>query len=115
MNIIPPAEDVLLFQILTIVGITAAIGVSGYLFAYQKFLKYPKEVRMIHKYKSKLKKKKPLTLEVSTREEIIQKHYSEEITALEKQIKRKLTPKTDITDTPDEKIKKTEKSELNSP
>jgi hypothetical protein len=115
MNVIRPPENVLLFQILTIAGLTAAIGVSVYLVAYQKILKYPKQVRKIHKFKSKLKKKKPLSIEISTRDAIIQKHYSEEIAALEKQIKRKLTSKSDITDIPDKKMEKIEKSESNSP
>ncbi|MFX1408241.1 MAG: hypothetical protein ACFFBW_14925, partial [Promethearchaeota archaeon] len=115
MNIIRPPENVLLFQVLTIVGIAAAIGVSGYLLAYQKVLKYPKQVRKIHKFKSKLKKKKPLSIEVSSREGIIQKHYSEEISALEKQIKKKLPAKSDITEISNESLEKIDKNGLNSP
>ncbi|MFX0058341.1 MAG: hypothetical protein ACFE8J_08585, partial [Candidatus Heimdallarchaeota archaeon] len=99
LNIVRPPENVLLFQILTIAGTAAAIGVSGYLIAYQKVLKYPKQVRKIHKFKSKLKKKKPLAIEVSTRDELIEKYYSEEINALEKQTKKKLSPKLDKTET----------------
>jgi len=55
LNVVRPAEDVLLFQILTILGVSAALGLGGYLFAYQRVLKYPKQVRKIRKYKSKLK------------------------------------------------------------
>ncbi|MFX1558664.1 MAG: hypothetical protein ACFFC9_15535, partial [Promethearchaeota archaeon] len=78
-------------------------------------LKYPKQVRKIHKFKSKLKKKKPLSIEVSSREGIIQKHYSEEISALEKQIKKKLPAKSDITEISNETIEKIDKNGLNSP
>ena len=112
MNIVSPPENVLLFQILTIAGIAAAIGVSGYLLAYQKILKYPKQVRKIHKFKSKLKKPKSIGVEVQTREEVIDKHYSEEITALEKQIKKKVDPKSDISQPSNDKIDKTKEIEL---
>ncbi|MFX0138169.1 MAG: hypothetical protein ACFFDN_31285, partial [Candidatus Hodarchaeota archaeon] len=40
LNAIRPPENVLLFQILTIVGIGAAITVGGYFIAYQRVLKY---------------------------------------------------------------------------
>ncbi|NHJ25998.1 MAG: hypothetical protein EAX89_15585 [Candidatus Lokiarchaeota archaeon] len=113
MNIVSPPENVLLFQILTIAGIAAAIGVSGYLLAYQKILKYPKQVRKIHKFKSKLKKPKSIGVEVQTREEVIDKHYSEEITALEKQIKKKVGPKSDISQPNNDKIDKAKEIELN--
>ncbi|MFX0010108.1 MAG: hypothetical protein ACFE9R_07325, partial [Candidatus Hermodarchaeota archaeon] len=86
VNVVSPPEDVLLFQVLTILGIGAAVGIGGYLFAYQKVLKYPKKVRKIHKFKSKLKKSKPLGIEIQSRDQILRERYSEHITALEKQI-----------------------------
>ncbi|MFW9948964.1 MAG: hypothetical protein ACFFKA_02415, partial [Candidatus Thorarchaeota archaeon] len=95
MTISTPPESALLYQILTIVGIAAAIGVSGYLLAYQKVLKYPKQVRKIHKVKSKLKKPKALGADVKSREQLINEHYSEEIEALEKQVKKKIALKTE--------------------
>ena len=93
ISVVRPPEETLLFQLLTIIGIGAAIGVSGYLFAYQKVLKYPKPVRKIRRARSKVKKDKPLDLEISSRDELIQQHYSQEIEALEKQVKKKISPK----------------------
>jgi hypothetical protein len=111
LNVVNPPENVLLFQILTITGIAAAIGVSGYLLAYQRVLKYPKQVRKIRKFKSKLKKAKSTGVEVQTRNQIIEKHYSEEISALEKQIKKKLGLKSDTSQPSDNKINKIEEIE----
>jgi len=91
LNVIRPPEDVLLFQILTIAGIAAAIGISAYLIAYQRVLKYPKQVRKIRKYRSKLKKSKSLGIETLSREKIIEEEYAEKIRPLEKQLKGKFT------------------------
>ncbi len=91
LNVIRPPEDVLLFQILTITGIAAAVGISAYLIAYQRVLKYPKQVRKIRKFKSKLKKSKPSGIETLSRDEIIEKTYAEKIHPLEKQLKGKMT------------------------
>lgn len=73
-----PKESVLLFQILTILGIGAAIGITGYLFAYQKVLKYPKPVRKIHKYEKMMKKGSKKELEIQSREEAIRSKFKEE-------------------------------------
>jgi len=108
LNVIRPPEDVLLFQILTIAGIAAAVGISGYLIAYQRVLKYPKEVRKIRKFKSKLKKSKSLGIETLSRDEIIDKNYAEKIRPLEKQIKSKITPKSTETEIKKDKIEPSE-------
>ena len=94
LNVIRPPEDVLLFQILTIAGIAAAVGIAAYLIAYQRVLKYPKQVRKIRKFKKKLKKSKASGIETSSRDEIIDKNYAEKIHPLEKQIKGKISPKS---------------------
>ncbi|MBY9016850.1 MAG: hypothetical protein KGD68_14265, partial [Candidatus Lokiarchaeota archaeon] len=93
LNVVQPPEDILLFQILTILGISAAVGLGGYLFAYQRVLKYPKQVRMIRKFKSKLKKPKSIGLEIRSREQLIEENYAEKIHPLEKQLKSKIAPK----------------------
>jgi sRNA-binding regulator protein Hfq len=94
LNVIRPPEDVLLFQILTIAGIAAAVGISAYLIAYQRVLKYPKQVRKIRKFKKKLKKSKASGIDTLSRDEIIDKNYAEKIHPLEKQIKGKITPQS---------------------
>ena len=80
--IIRPAEgkeETLLFQILTIIGIVAAISLGSYFIAYQKILKYPKTVRKIHKVKKAIKKKKDIKIEVPTRKEAVNKLYNETV------------------------------------
>jgi len=94
LNVVRPPEDVLLFQILTILGLSAALGLGGYLIAYQKVLKYPKQVRKIRKYKSKLKKPKSTGIEVRSRDQLIEDSYAEKMRPLEKQLKSKISPKT---------------------
>ncbi|MHA1375627.1 MAG: hypothetical protein ACTSR7_15200, partial [Promethearchaeota archaeon] len=85
LNVVRPPEDVLFFQILTILGVSAALGLGGYLFAYQRVLKYPKQVR---KYKSKIKKPKSTGIEIRSRDQLIEDTYAEKIRPLEKQLKR---------------------------
>ena len=108
LNVIRPPEDVLLFQILTFAGIAAAVGISAYLIAYQRVLKYPKQVRKIRKFKGKLKKSKSLKIETLSRDEIINRNYAEKIHPLEKQYKSKLSPKSTETDNKDDKIESSE-------
>ncbi|MHA1748334.1 MAG: hypothetical protein ACTSYF_06780, partial [Promethearchaeota archaeon] len=88
LNVVRPPEDVLFFQILTILGVSAALGLGGYLFAYQRVLKYPKQVRKIRKYKSKIKKPKSTGIEIRSRDQLIEDTYAEKIRPLEKQLKR---------------------------
>jgi hypothetical protein len=94
LSVIRPQEEVLLFQILTIAGIAAAVGIGTYLFAYQRVLKYPKQVRKIHKFKKKLKTAKSTGVDVRSRENIIGENYDQEIHQLEKQMKTKLSIKS---------------------
>jgi len=93
LNVVRPPEDVLLFQILTILGISAALGLGGYLYAYQKVLKYPKQVRKIRKYKSKLKKPKSTGIEVRSRDQLIEDSYAEKMRPIEKQLRSNISPK----------------------
>ncbi|MEJ2295559.1 MAG: hypothetical protein P8Y23_12455 [Candidatus Lokiarchaeota archaeon] len=108
LNVIRPPEDVLLFQILTIAGIAAAVGISAYLIAYQRVLKYPKQVRKIRKFKKKLKKTKASGIETLSRDEIIDKNYAEKIHPLEKQIKGKIAPKSTEGNLSEDKIESSE-------
>ncbi|MHA1192194.1 MAG: hypothetical protein ACTSP9_07830, partial [Promethearchaeota archaeon] len=57
-------------------------------FAYQRVLKYPKQVRKIRKYKSKIKKPKSTGIEIRSRDQLIEDTYAEKIRPLEKQLKR---------------------------
>ena len=52
-----PRENLLLFQILLIIGIIVSVTLGGYLYVYQKYLKFPKAVRKVRKFSKTLKKK----------------------------------------------------------
>ena len=78
ITVVREEEEVLLFQILTVVGITSAIGIGGYLFAYQRVLKYPKPIRIVRKFRHNLKKKNlGKGLDIPTRENSFRKEYEE--------------------------------------
>ena len=90
MNVVRPPEDILLLQVLTIVGVGAAVALGGYLLAYQRVLKYPKQIRTIKKFKSKLSKPKSIEIETHSRDDLIDGIYAEKIELLEKIFKNKL-------------------------
>ena len=89
-------QSLLLFQILTFVGIGAAVAITGYLIAYQKVLKYPKSIRKIHKYKKVVKKGKDKEMDIQTRKDAIKSRYNDEF---EERMPGK--PKKDIIDDKD--------------
>ena len=90
LNVVRPPEDILLLQVLTIVGVGAAVALGGYLLAYQRVLKYPKQIRTIKKFKSKLSKPKSVEIETHSRDDLIDGIYAEKIELLEKIFKNKL-------------------------
>ena len=90
LNVVRYPEEALLFQILTVLGITAALCVGGYLVAYQRVLKYPKPVRKIHKYKSSLKKRNAPKVEILSRKSLVKKIYKEEFSLGAKFLKKNI-------------------------
>ncbi len=86
LNAIRPPENVLFFQVLTFVGIGAAITIGGYLIAYQRVLQYPVSVRKIHKFKNSLKKKKAPPVEITTREAALESYFKGELGKVGKSI-----------------------------
>jgi len=88
LSVVSYPEEALLFQILTVLSVITALGVGGYLVAYQKVFKYPKTVRKIHKFKKSIKKgKKRPNVEIRSRKELIKKLYEENFGPLSKLIK----------------------------
>jgi len=61
-------EEALLFLGGLIAAISAAIGIGGYFIAYQRYLKYPKPVRKVHKFKRTLKRKSAPSVEITSRD-----------------------------------------------
>jgi len=68
-----------LFRILLIVASVAGLSIGGYLFAYQRVLKYPRPVRKVRKYRRTLARKKEPTVLITDREKAFKKEYSKEL------------------------------------
>ncbi|GAI71795.1 unnamed protein product, partial [marine sediment metagenome] len=79
LNVERPQEETLLFQILTVVFITVAIGLGSYLMLYQKVLKYPKTVRKVRKIRKNLKKKEFPKIDIIDRGSTINALFEEEL------------------------------------
>jgi len=71
-----------IFSILLIFVSIVAVTIGGYLFAYQRFLKYPKPVRKVRKYKRTLKKKKDPKMNILLRENAFKAIYEKEISPI---------------------------------
>jgi hypothetical protein len=93
INVIRPPTETFLYQVLTIVGIASAIGIGGYLVAYQRVLKYPQPVRKIHKYRNKLTKAKSPGVSIRSRDEILKELYKDELEPLEQEMKGSMKDK----------------------
>jgi hypothetical protein len=93
-----PADASFLFRILLILGIVVSIGLSGYLYAYQKVLKYPKTVRKVRKYRRTLKKENSPRIDIKERKKSFNSAYHKELSKTSKFLKGKPTatkpPKT---------------------
>ncbi|MHA1147894.1 MAG: hypothetical protein ACTSR8_06580 [Promethearchaeota archaeon] len=90
LDVVRPQEDVLLFQIISIIGIAGVIGLGAYLIAYQKVLKYPKPVRKVRNYRKDIKKKKPSEkYQIQDREEAFNERYASKLMGISKLLKNK--------------------------
>jgi len=89
ISAIRPAGEALLILILTIAAISAALIIMGYIYAYQKFLKYPKPVRKVRKYQKTLEKTKDPKVSIERREKAFNAAYEEELNRSSKMLKGK--------------------------
>lgn len=71
-------EEPFIFRVLFIVALLVAAGLGGYLYLYQKILKYPKPVRKARKYRFSLKKKKGPDVSIVSRERAFNAIYAGE-------------------------------------
>ncbi|MFX1379890.1 MAG: hypothetical protein ACFFA4_12445 [Promethearchaeota archaeon] len=67
------------FRVLLIIASFVGLGIGGYLFAYQRVLKYPKPVRKVRKYRRTLAKKNGPTTFILEREKAFKKEYDREL------------------------------------
>lgn len=58
------------------------VTIGGYLFAYQRLLKYPKPVRKVRRYRRTLKKKKDPKMNILLRENAFKANYEKEISPI---------------------------------
>ncbi len=101
ISAIRPAGEALLIIILTIAIISAAAIIMGYIYAYQKVLKYPKPVRKVRKYHKTLEKAKDPKVAIEKREKAFSEAYKKEMNKTSKAIKGKpeepvVQPKEDM-------------------
>ncbi|MHA1251294.1 MAG: hypothetical protein ACTSRP_14995 [Candidatus Helarchaeota archaeon] len=87
INAIRPKEETLLIQIGLIAAIIVAIGLTGYLIAYQKVLKYPKPIRKVRTFKKKFDKKKFEKYEIISKEQAIKALYTQKLGSIAKGLK----------------------------
>ncbi len=112
INALRPKQNVLLFQILLTIGIIASVVIGGYIYAYQKILKYPRQVRKVRKYRKTLRKKRAPSMVIKTREKTFNSEYQEELNKTSRFTKGKPSvKKSEEQKTPEKNI---EKPKLNS-
>ncbi|MFW9874242.1 MAG: hypothetical protein ACFFG0_14145, partial [Candidatus Thorarchaeota archaeon] len=89
-------EEPLVFRIMLIVACIAGLSVGGYLVAYQRVLKYPKQVRKVRKYRKTLPRKKEPILSITSRESSFKKAYEKELKSTSSFLKGKPTQESTI-------------------
>ncbi len=73
-----------LFLILFIISVIGATILGSYFYAYQRYLKYPKPVRKVRKYKRTLKRKSTPSVHITSREKAFSMLYKEELGGVQK-------------------------------
>lgn len=73
-----------LFLILFIISVIGGTILGSYFYAYQKYLKYPKPVRKVRKYKRTLKRKSTPSVHIKSREKAFSTLYKEELGGVQK-------------------------------
>ena len=89
ISAIRPAGEALLILILTIAVTSAALIIVGYIYAYQKYLKYPKPIRKVRKYRKTLEKSKDPRVNIARREKAFNTAYEEELNRSSKLLRGK--------------------------
>jgi len=89
ISAIRPQGEAFLIIALVIAISTAAIVISGYIYAYQKYLKYPKPVRKVRKYRRTLEKAKNPRTSIVNRENAFSSEYDAELNKTSKILRGK--------------------------
>ncbi|MHA1350806.1 MAG: hypothetical protein ACTSPZ_08250, partial [Promethearchaeota archaeon] len=89
ITVIIPPEDLLLFQLLSIIGGITAAALLTYLYLYQKIFKFPKPVRRVRKFKKSLNKKNAPKVDVINRDKAFKSEYEKQLSKTSKRLKMK--------------------------
>ena len=84
----PPGEAGLIIALAIAISL-AAVVMLGYIYAYQKYLKYPKPVRKVRKYQRTLEKTKNPRISIVKRENSFSSEYDAELNKTSKLLKTK--------------------------
>jgi len=85
-------EENIIFPILFAVSIILITSLAIYLYSYQAYLKFPKQVRKVRKYKKSLKRKSPPSVYIMGRESAFKSHYNEKLGKFTSDLKLKRHP-----------------------
>jgi hypothetical protein len=79
LTAVSPEQNMFLFLLVLIIGLTSFIGLSSYFVVYQKILKYPPTVRKLRKLRKRIKNEKKLKpMKLKERNTLIQESLHEE-------------------------------------
>ena len=86
-----PISEPLIFRILLIAASIIALGLGGYLLAYQRVLKYPRPVRKVRKFKRTLKRKSSPSSDITNRKKAFKRSYKAELKSTSNYLRGKPT------------------------
>ena len=86
-----PISEPLIFRILLIAASIIALGLGGYLLAYQRVLKYPRPVRKVRKFKRTLRRKSTPSSDITNRKKAFKRSYKAELKSTSNYLRGKPT------------------------
>ena len=95
-NLLIPIEQSIIVPIVAIIISALAVGLGTYFIAYQRFLKYPKQVRKVRKYRKTLDRAKEPDIQISDRKKLIESSFNNEVGKQGKTLTTKSTEKNII-------------------
>jgi hypothetical protein len=91
ITVVRPPDDFWIFIILLITASIIAISLTSYLILYKRVLQYPKQVRKVRKYERTLKKTRDPSVNITSREDLFDDSFKDEIGKSSKYLKGKPT------------------------
>jgi hypothetical protein len=91
ITVVRPPDDFWIFIILLITASIIAISLTSYLILYKRVLQYPKQVRKVRKYERTLKKTRDPSVNITSRKDLFDDSFKDEIGKSSKYLKGKPT------------------------